>query len=399
MHLISLAPALVVFLIGAWAISLDGFTYLGVASAFDSTFVDLRYLTATAECYRSNPDWSLMSVTCDPFGRLNNYPSPWVWLFATAGATEAHTEGIAWMYLVLLSVSIWLITWGAVQATKRLRITLIAITLISVSPPTWLALERGSNEILVFASITVAWLAFSNRKSRIAAALLAILTVLKFFPAGAMIAFRPTFRKGKLDLGVFIFLAGTGLLLIAQELGVIRERTPQPSEAAFGAALLARQVHLPAGRIFGVLLFTVALVLYMVWLNRSRDSRTKANFMSLQKELHLNFKVWSLFAFGAGPLVFAYLLGTNYDYRLILTIPIVAGLSLITEQLFARSLLIAILSATYLGYQVPAQVQVVGDIMWFLIVPCLAVLLVGSWISEWKSKTVSNVSGPPQSGQ
>jgi hypothetical protein len=399
MHLISLVPALVVFLIGAWAIAFGGFTYLGVASAFDSTFVDLRYLTATAECYARTPDWSLMSVTCDPFGRLNNYPSPWVWVFATAGATEAHTEGIAWIYLVLLSASIWLITWGTIQATRRLRSSLIAITLIAVSPPTWLALERGSNEILIFASITVAWLTFSNGKPKIAAAVLGISTLLKFFPAGAMIAFRPTWRKGKLNIGIFIFLTGTGLLLISQELGVILERTPQPSEAAFGAALLARQADLPAGRIFGLLLFAVILFLYMAWLYKSRDSRTKANFMNLQRELDQNFRVWSLFAFGAGPLVFAYLLGTNYDYRLIVTIPIVAGLSLIPHQHFARSLLITILCATYLSYQVPTQIQVVGDIMWLFIVPFLAVLLAGSWISELKSKTVSYISQPPKSGQ
>lgn len=391
-YTLPLLPALVVLLVGAWAIAFDGFQYLGVEKAFGSTFVDLRYLTATAECYRADSNWSLMSPTCDPFGRLNNYPSPWVWLFAFSGVTEAHTVAIAWTYLAIFSASIWLISWGAMRDSERPRFSIIAVTVIAISPPTWLALERGSNEILIFAALSIAWFAFTLRNTKTSSLIIALLTILKFFPAGAMIVFRPKLKMRKLEILLFSCITLLGLIMISPELNLIRQRTPQPSEAAFGAALLMRQAQLPLGRIFGLLVFTVVLVVFMVWLAKSRNSMLKMNFLRLQSHLALDARAWALFAFGAGPLVLAYLMGTNYDYRLILAIPVVAGLSRLSNLFLSRVLTVVLISSTFFSYQVLTQLQVAGDVVWLLTFPILAILLAGAWKIDPKSRRIAPVN-------
>ncbi len=374
-HLFAGVPSLVVFAIAMYLVANDDWHLMGIEHAFGVTYADLRYLTATSECFRQNPEWSLLSVTCDPFGRPNNYPSPWVWLFAALRADQSSTEAIAVFYILLFSMSVAAFTWGAIVGKPRPTMSAAIMCLIVLAPATWFAIERGSNEIVVFAGIALAWALFSHGMRRSSALLLGILTVLKFFPAGALAAYVPGIRHQKAALTLFMLVAAGGLFLIREELNIIRSRTPQPTDAAFGAAVLARQLDLPAGRVFGFAIFICMVGALILLLRRKPTGRLWAEVIVLSRDIRVDGIASSLIAFGAGPLVLAYLLGSNYDYRLILTIPLIAGFLRVRSGAIARTLVVGIISASWMAYPMSPAIQFAGDLIWLVMMPVLFLIL------------------------
>jgi hypothetical protein len=373
--MLCVVPAAILIAVALLLATTDSWHLISIEHAFGATYADLRYLTATAECFRQNPEWSLLSATCDPFGRPNNYPPPWVWLFAALRVDQSGTEAIAVFYIFLFSMSVAAFTWGAIVGKPRPAMGAAIMCLIVLAPATWSAIERGSNEIVIFAGIALSWVLFSRGMRRSSALLLGILTVLKFFPAGALAAYVPGIRHHKAALTVFILVAAGGLFIIGEELSTIRSRTPQPTDAAFGAAVLVRQIDLPAGRVIGFVAFTCLVVALFMLLRCIPRGRLSAAARDLSRDIQADGIASSLIAFGAGPLVLAYLLGSNYDYRLILTIPLVAGLLRVRSRAVARTLLVGIILASWMAYPMHPTIQLVGDLILLVTMPVLFLIL------------------------
>lgn len=202
-----------------------------------------------------------------------------------------------------------------------------------------------------------------------------ILDDVKVFPAGALAAYGPNFRKQKVAIVLFLLTAAGGGVYIGAELNIIRSRTPQPTEAAFGAAVLVRQFDLPAGRVFGFAAFICMSAILFMLLRRKPLGRLSKAASVLSRDIQADVIASSLIAFGAGPLVLAYLLGSNYDYRLIFTIPLVAGLLRVRTGAVARALLVGIILASWMAYPMPTPIQFVGDLVLLVTMPFLFLFL------------------------
>ena len=368
------SAAIFVFLLGS-AVALDftdSWNLIGIEHAGGQKYADLRYLTATADCYRTDPTWSLMSRTCDPLGRENNYPSPWVSIYALLGASYSNTVNIAIGYMFAFAVSCGLVLWTA-TAGESMRWTGFVPTLaVAVAPPTWLALERGSNEVVIFSVVVVALVALVHNWRWVSAVLLSLATILKFFPVGAALAFLRGWPKGKWSLIMFMVLTATGLFAIASELSIITARTPQPTESAFGAAQIFRYAQVPGARIWGFLLFLATLIALVIAVRSTKSLTLRNSVRLIRQTLHEDSVAANLLLFGGAPLLTAYILGSNYDYRLIFLIPVVAGVSRLAPSRARTLMILVAVLLPYLGFVAPNFLQTFGDL---LMVPFMALLL------------------------
>lgn len=356
----------------------DNWQLLRVPQAFDSRFVDLQYLTASAECYRNDASWSLSSITCDPFGRPNNYPSPWVWLFGTLGVTYQNTESIAIGYIALFALAVGVVSYFAVKGSNKPWLIGVPVWIAAFAPPTWLMLERGSNEVVIFSLVVCAMLAHLSSHPLLTSVTLVVGTVLKFFPAGAALSLLRNWPKGK--WGLILFVGGTllGLLLISGEIQLIAERTPQPTEAAFGASIFFRMVGVPSARVFGVLLVFVVAMGLVVVLSSRLFPKFRQDFTKATRAANKDPVAAALLVFGGGPLIAAFILGTNYDYRFIYAIPLVGGLMRIGDSTVARLLSAFMVVAAIGTYPAPDAMEFAVDLALLVVLPVIGWLVLAA---------------------
>ena len=389
--LLAMIPAGAVGFAAVWAALTDSWGTFGVEHAFGATYADLRYLTASAECFRADPHWSISTETCDPFGRPNNYPSLWLVLYAALGIDGSHTEFVAWAYIALFVASLFLLSWLAVRGAGRPAFVSLVVALAAVAPPTWLALERGSNDLVVFVIVVVACTLHILGRWSASALMLGAVTALKFFPIGAALAFVRKGQSGYVPLLVFIGSAGAGLMWIADEFPVIGRLTPQPIYPAFGASLIPQAAwnrlvsaeSSPVPRLAGAMLFLFTMTGYVA-LIRWKRFRAIAGVSFLRDEVKRLMAGYrrdplgtALVIFGGGPLISAYLMGTNYDYRMIFAIPLVAGLSRQVTRVWTLpgALLCLLLLEMWVSYPAPFGLQRALDIVWLFLAPALGLLV------------------------
>lgn len=387
---LALLPALLVGVVSTWAAINDSWHWLRVRHAFGSTYADLRQVTATASCIARNPDWSMASATCDPFGRSFNYPSFWARGFATLGLDEGSTRAIAWTFLALFVSAIFVISLLSIWSVRP-RLPLAGVVLAACAPPTWLALERGNIDVVVFAIVVWAALASLLDRRSISAVLLAIATLAKLFPVGAALIPLRDRRQDPRSLWIFAGLTVLGIAFMVNELPLINQRTPQPTGAAFGAALLFQvalnRLDSPfpslAPRVLGVLLFATVLLTYRAML-RVRLPRIDRSITDAVDDITRDRISSTLVLAGGGPLIVAYLAGTNFDYRLIFAIPLVAGLCRRqTPRVDPCNLLMgAVLLQMWLSYPMPVPIQLVSDLMWVVVAPAVGLLLLRLTLPE-----------------
>mgnify|MGYP000476857702 CR=1 FL=1 len=369
--LIGLLTFLSLCLVGLLAALTDSWSFLRVPQAFDSRFVDLQYLTATAECFRNDPNWTLASATCDPFGRLNNYPSPWLLLIAFVGVNYEWTFSLAITYIFLFGLSVGFITFVSARDTERPWLVGSATCITAFAPPTWLMLERGSTEVVIFGLVTLALFSFMTNRRSISALLLALAATLKFFPAGASISLLQGWPKGRRAFVLFVAGSLFGLLLISGDLKLIAERTPQPDYAAFGASILPKLAGMPGARFIGIILFLVMALAFIVVLTTNPFANLRRDFLTAARYTRGNKTTAALIMFGGGPLLAAYILGTNYDYRFIYAIPVVAGLTRIQGSRSAMVMSLLFIASAMGTYAAPDLLEVSMDITLIVAMPIL----------------------------
>ncbi len=381
---LAVVPALLVGLVATWAALTDSWNLLGVTHAFGATYADLRQVTATAGCITSDPTWSMKSMTCDPFGRGYNYPSLWAHGFAILGIDESSTELVALVFIgffvgAILLVSL-LSTWS-VQPS----VPLLSVSAAALAPPTWLALERGNIDLLVFVTVTLTALASILHRGLLPPTLLAIASVLKIFPAGAALILLRDRKHHPRSLWVFIGLMAVGSAFVVKEVPLIGQRTPQPTGAAFGASLLFQimwnRLGLPESsvipRLLGVLAFACMFLFVVVLVTRL--PKAEQSISQAINGISRDRIASTLVLVGGGSFIFAYLLGTNYDYRLMFMILLVAGLARSARHALSPTFLLmsAIIVQLWLGFPMPVPywLQIFSDFIWFGLAPVVGFLI------------------------
>lgn len=294
-------------------------------------FADMRGVTAGWECARRDID-VLVSNPCNPTGARINYPRLWVapaYLGLGSGSTVA---------LSLIAIGVFFVALIAALGRPDVvgGLTYVAMLL---SPSVMLVAERGNNDLLVFALIVWSCLLMSKRSGLLQAGgsfLLSFSAMLKLYPVFATPAVVGRLRRSAVlrDLLIVIVPFGFFVGLSWLDLQLIDKATPHPIWPAYGLQIALDVVQestliseigpgRPAsGQLFasrwdpGVYLGAAAILCaFGVLLSR---------FVPAPKVGESFLPAMNLLRAGAGIFVGTYLVGYNFDYKLIfllLTVP------------------------------------------------------------------------------
>ncbi len=160
----------------------------GLTGAWQQTFLDLRVpamtqpfgdfrvIAAGVESAKQGLD-PMVNNPADIRGRPLNYPRVWL-LIGRPFSGEIGVIAAGLLFALLFSLAAgWLV------AIQRTTAASLAICAVALSSSTWLALERGNNDLLVFALIAlVLYIPWRYRS-----ALIGLAAILKVFPVVACV--------------------------------------------------------------------------------------------------------------------------------------------------------------------------------------------------------------------
>jgi hypothetical protein len=265
-------------------------------------FVDLRILTAGSESNELgyNPD---LENPRDPFGRRFNLPAVWH-LFFHLGLDQSDTSWLASILIGAFLAGLALFSWNLPLPAGLL------VLLAALSPPVMLAFERGNVELLIFFLFALAL----SLRSEAASGLLALAAMLKIFPIFGLTALLrlPKNLFFRWSAGVVIAF----ILYVALTFENFRRifgNTEKGFDLSYGALTLglyalqagaARPTYITVTVVSCLAVFGL-LVLALGMVNR------RAGGLPAQEPRQLD-----AFRLGAGIYLGTFLLGSNWDYRL-----------------------------------------------------------------------------------
>lgn len=308
---------------------------LGI-TCMPETFADVRTFSGAHVALERGLD-PMLENPGDPWQRPLNYPRIWQ-LPAHLGLREEHTEAVASLFALALLFGIWRLRRLADSTTAALLLLLALF-----APTTWLAIERGNSDMLVFALVaaavtvaatddrrpartraatTVATTGASRLRAQTGPLLVTLAGVLKLFPIAALAAFvdvraNRTVRRLLPALVLFgVYLSGT-----AADLGEIHRGTLSAHWVSYGMrslpAWLAEQAHVPSQWLYGVAAIALAVV---VWLAVRTRRRIHLDAAGTPRALQA-------FRAGAAVYLLTFVAGESFDYRLVFLVLVLPQLA------------------------------------------------------------------------
>lgn len=376
------APVLAYFLTsGRWGLA--GIWVEPSVIGWATGFADLANVTATSDCLSNGTPIE----PCDPYGRpFQPYVVLPARLLSVANLGLADTG-----YIGIVLASLWISLIGALgtwiaarwqRGTGELLAALAALTIAAIAPPSLLAVERGTLDIVVVALAALGLFVFTARWAGFVGQLvgsiaLALAVILKYFAIGVFAAFLAPRRWRTLPL-IAAGLCMAFLLINFNDLLLARETAnadrPSTSRILFSSTtgLVTLLVEDPAAlfpadgqtidmvtlRILGALIVVMWVVLFLHLLRRTQAPP---------------YAAWLLITGGGFLLVIPYFLGDSNDYRLIALVLPLAGLmhwrGVGPTRLWIPIVLILMALATGsamvsndFGYLMPKPAIVAGDI-------------------------------------
>ncbi len=266
-------------------------------------FYDLRLITGGAESYAEGYD-PAFNNPYDPEQRLFNYPRVWYLILAT-GIDRQDTLWIGVLLVIGFFVSL------ATLRGEFEPITAIVMALVIFSPAVWLGLERGNVDLAIFILLAIAlWCADLSKPLSLLVLLLAV--ALKLYPIlGIGYLLDEEKRSVKYTI-VGILAAAAYVLFDVKDILHIFSDTQKGADVSYGVSVLPTKLLPYLGGYHEVVklgLYVVAfgLVLGIGFLTfRNRDRLAAAGSGQL-----------NMFRLGAGIYLGTFLLGNNWDYRLV----------------------------------------------------------------------------------
>jgi hypothetical protein len=331
-------------------------------------FQDMAALTSGWECSRRGFE-IVGRASCEHGVTPFNYPRMWLWFGFLGFGREATT------YLAVAAgiLALTAIVFVVARALTRGEGALLALAVIS--PPVMLAFERGNIDLFVFTLVvlgTAGVAASQDRWLPPAGAALLMAACLKLFPIFALAAAFGRGSRARIALGIGVLSTfAVYVVLTLNDIRLINASTPRNTVDSFGAAVgpdLAKgSLGLDAQMtFFATVASVVAAVGLALAFSQSWRPRSPSEPPSRRR--------LALFQVGAGIFVGTFLLGHNYDYRLIfliLTVPALAGFALRDGLPVARATLATMLTYLWLKELVP----VAEALDWMLFVLFLSALL------------------------
>lgn len=297
----------------------DLWPWLGVPSG-PSTFFDARNVMAALECRRMGLD-PLIENPCDPWGRPVVYPRTWL-LLRFLGLDQSDTTMVA-VVAILLFIGAYLWVLG------RLTLGEGALAALAIcSPAAMLAVERANMDLVVFAILVAAIAAWARPgyvRTVASPALVLLAALAKVYPVFGLAGFLASRERRPMLTAVgcgAIFLVWA--VVTRDDLIALAERAPQGEYYSYGARiLLSRAFRLiaPGGWEGGQTTTQVIAALPIALLGLASWIWVRRRIVVADHNLGAR-----TLAFHIGALVYlgTFLIGNNFDYRLVfvlLTLP------------------------------------------------------------------------------
>jgi hypothetical protein len=273
---------------------------------------DARVITAGAESHALGYD-PLINNPMDPLDRPMNYPRVWQLLFHL-GLDQSDTIYFGVILAVLFFSGVFLITKHIDQATAWL------MTCAIFSPAVLLGLERGNIDLLVFFLLALA--VYTIKKSRVGTTVVIGLSfLLKLYPIFALAIFlREHKRVFRAIIVLSIIVCALYTMIMFDELRLIRLATPRPTSMAYGldvAWMRAVTNHPHATIALRIISYAAVLLAAVVSLLRGGRRAGTADDQNGHMD---SFRV------GAATYIGTFLIGANWDYRLVILLLVIPQL-------------------------------------------------------------------------
>jgi len=275
-------------------------------------FADVRVITHGAEAHSQGLD-PLVNNPGDPWHRRMNYPRVWQLLYPL-GINESHTTIIGLAIIASFWIGICLLLPNATNSTLAL------VFAVAVSPAALLGMERANIDLFIFLLVVLSVLAIQRSNALAMVALMAGF-ILKLFPLfGWVILLKLDASKIRRPVFILAGLAALYLFATFSDILLIIESTPRAAFFSYGMNvcwMALAEENAATGRIIHLLSwFLVALILCVSF---SALRRNSPPMKSSDSPIYLD-----AFRAGAGIYAGTFLIGNNWDYRLIfliLTLP------------------------------------------------------------------------------
>jgi len=270
----------------------------GIKVIHPEGFEDTRVITAGIESQRLGHDPQVSNIA-DPWQRGMNYPRLWL-LLGKAGIGPENTRALALAFIALFILGLVLLSTD--QTAHSFPVALLAL-----SPAALLGVERGNNDLTIFAGLCCAVL-LSKKHPNVAALLWLLLCALKLYPILAAPAIVGSLRRTTLIACVLALACYA--VSIRDQLPAIMAQTPAFSLHSFGARTTLRlwdRYMLPGREIIWAL--SVALSALPFFLIRQRQCSVDEDSVQTR-----------LFLAGGTLTCLGYLVFNSFDYRLVFAI-------------------------------------------------------------------------------
>lgn len=269
---------------------------------FGLWFADSYAVLAAVDAHRAGID-TITSNPLDLLHRPHSY-TDWWYALGPTGLTrdDNFLVGAAWVLAFLV------VTWLTLRPADP-RATLYC-TLLALSPPVLLAVNRANSDLVIFTLLGLAALVLHPRRAWSwlpALALIALATGLKFYPvvgAAIFLLLRPT-RRMLAAVGLSALVLAVVLLDVLPDIGRGQFPIP-PSLYSLGAGQLFRDLGY-AGRgvpVFSLLILALAACTFV-----------RARLTTGLADDSRDFTTRVLFLLGATTLTACFLAGVSFGYR------------------------------------------------------------------------------------
>jgi len=293
--------------------------YLGVPSISPS-FADLRGITSALDCYRQGFD-PLIHNPCDPWNRPMNYPRLWLGL-SSLGLDQSHTFILGILQAILFYACIFIII------IKRLNVSEgLFYGLILCSPAVMLAVERGNNDLMIFVFLSLAVLMMQKRRI-LPYIFILMASILKLYP---IVSITSALREDKKRAIIIMLMVGTLFMIYMiytwQDVILIGTTVPRSANLSYGSRVLFDGLNPIFQSITGLgipehfrTIFSFTAVLFVLV---ASYLAIRLGFIQTQNKL-MTSQYLDNFRIGAIIYIGTFIIGHNFDYRLIfliLTLP------------------------------------------------------------------------------
>jgi Glycosyltransferase family 87 len=286
---------------------------IGVPAA-PTLFFDARVITSGLDCSRLGFD-PLTYNPCDMSGRAMNYPRVWL-LLRSLGVGQSQTDVLGVIFIGVFFASFFLLM-------GRLTMGEGAIVALAVcSPSVMFGVERANSDIVVFALVAAAVVAWRSDRSRGEVAgppLVLVAAFLKLYPVFALPSYLMTRRRNAIvTASICIAVFAAYVVVNRADIEAIVRATPHGQYNSYGARILPAAIDhwfvLQARDTASIAKLALAIVPVLIgamaWvIGRRRLPRPDVREGD-----------WSRLAFTMGSLLFlgTFAVNVNFDYRLVL---------------------------------------------------------------------------------